>query len=98
MFRMERYAPGVYPPALVESVEIERLSPLNVRFRRYGPANNLLEDRAATSQEVEVVDLQDTQEVKQQVILSLKAKVAALPATNPLKSILQDMVKMMGLD
>ena len=98
MLRIERFAPGTPFPQLLERLEIERLSPVNVRFRRYDGIGGLLEDRAATTQEIAQVDDYDEGEAREQAHQGFRTKVAALSAANPLKAILENLIKWKGWD
>lgn len=84
--------PGL-PPSLVETVEIERLSPLNVRYRRWDGAGNLLEDRKATAQEITQVDEVADADEREQARLDFLVGLNALPGSNPLKAILKNLSK-----
>ena len=89
MFRHERYAQG----RLVERVEIERQSPSVVRCRRWDGQGNLAEDRPATESEQATVDKVDAQEAREQAHRDFRAGVNALPGANPLKAILQNLLR-----
>ena len=93
MIRRERYSPNVYPPNLLERVEIERLSPVSVRFRRYDGTGALLENRKATVAEAERVGIEDDDDARQQAKADFVAGVNALPGANPMKVILQNLIK-----
>ena len=95
MHHHERYRQGT--GELIERVEIERQSPLVVRYRRYD-SQGLVEDRAATAQEQAVVDKEDTQEAREQARPDFINAVNALPAANPLKAILVNLIKALRWD
>lgn len=96
MFRLERYAQGT--GALTERVEIERQSPIIVRYRRYDQNLSLVEDRAATVEEIAAMDKADIQEYREQARRDLREGIKNLPGANPLKAILRDLLRWKGWD
>ena len=97
MITKEIYMPHVFPPSLVERKEIERLSPTSVRLRHYNSVGNLLEDRAATSQEILIVDDWDRDVARYQTMRDMIAEINSLPGTNPARSILRKLITIMEL-
>lgn len=93
MHQHERYQPGSYPPVLLERIEVERQSPVNVRYRRYDGVGNLLENRAATAAETELGDSADDDAARFQARADFLAGVNALPGADPLKAILRNLIK-----
>lgn len=96
MHRQERYQQGT--GALIERVEIERQSPSVVRYRRFNSQGNLAEDRPATASEQAVVDQVDAQEAREQARPDFINAVNALPAANPQKAILLNLIKALRWD
>ena len=92
MLRKERYT-GAYPPVVLERIEVERQSPVSVQFRRYDWLGNLVENRPATTTETNEVNQHDKQETQIQGLKDFVAKTNALPAGNPIKAILLDLIK-----
>lgn len=93
MLREERYTQGTYPPVLLERVEIERLSPVNVRYCRYDGTGNLLEDREALAAETKLIVAEEEEEERRQAKANFHAGVNALPGANPLKAILRNLIR-----
>ena len=96
MHRQERYEQGT--GVLIEAVEIERQSPSVVRYRRYGSQGILVEDRPATASEQASVDAVDAQEAREQARPDFVNAVNALPAANPQKAILLNLIKALRWD
>ena len=96
MHRQERYAQGT--GALIERVEIERLSPLIVRYRRFNNLGNLAEDRAATAAEQATVDKVDAQDARTQAKTDFISSVNGLPSANPQRALLLNLIKALRWD
>lgn len=94
MHRHERYEQGT--GVLIKRVEIERQSPSLVRYRRYDSQGNLVEDRPATEAEEASADSEDRQEAKEKARRDFLAGVNALPGANPMKDVLQDLIRWRG--
>lgn len=94
MFRQEWFAGGLK----VKAIEIERQSPSVVRYRRYDSQGNLAEDRAATAAEQATVDKVDAQEAREQARADFISAVKTLPAANPQKALLLNLIKALRWD
>ena len=94
MFRLARFQQGT--GVLLEAIEIERQSPSIVRYRRYDSQGNLVEDRPATAAEETRADSEDRQEAKEKARRDFLAAVNALPGANPMKAVLQDLIRWRG--